>query len=186
MKKINSVAIIFIAIVLSGCGKRDDVESAGNSLIEIHLPKQMHFRNAKVIRHLKEYIESDSSRQFPKVYQLLVEEKDFKTTITINSTIYYDALVRFSVVGYFLLDGNVVVVRSRLGSLYDQDAAFLQQLKDFLSANNISDAFFEEPGFTYDSQVWRVEIVDDSVSLEKGVRNPDVRYVGKIDFTLPK
>lgn len=192
MKLLNTLLFFFLVCLISCTSeKKDDVQVQPDfSLVS---PSKAVIENPKITSVIKGYIESNTGDP-PRIYTLLMKREDILTTsFQLSSIITQSELNEVDPIGYFEVDGDIILVCTGLESLIKEDEAFTKQLRDIIGdriTNDLAPDGTKDPNYLplmFDPSTWEVKVTRDSIAIEKGVANllgPPIVEI--IKFTPPK
>lgn len=180
------IFLVFITTLFCSCKTQTGESNANKGDFSIKLADSLTLTNTAIMECIDQYILQDSVNQAPKVYKVLVEEKDFNLFLTINSVNNYNVLIdHFFAIGYFVRKNKVVVVNNRLESAFRANDKFTDELQSVIR-QNVGDSFFDSTSSVYDPPVWKLMINQDTLIVDKHGLSPDIRFKKIIKLDPPK
>ena len=144
-------------------------------------------KNIEIVQYIEDYMVSDSLNKMTKVYNLLVEERNFHVYLTIESISNYEILIgSYLPVGSFKVKDKLVIMSMRLNPVFRTTDSDKDNLTGLLRMSVDSTFFNNDHGpSTYDPPVWSMELFRDSISISHNGFSPDIP-VGGLQVKAPK
>jgi len=134
--------------------------------------------NQRIIDEVEKFIRADKlkngSYNDRKVYFMIIENENYKTSFTVSSSIHISTFKFFhNPIGYVEIENIPIILCVNTKGDMVPVKECKQNIEDFLKDNKIHPAYFGEyPNTFFHSRAWKINSYNDSIWIDKNYRIP--------------